>query len=86
MSDLVKKAKQSVIDSDYVKGFTGELTADDVYIVWFAKTLDNWKALLSTDVFNSVYWEVTYNGNKQETYVDTYSKISNQAIADKAVI
>jgi hypothetical protein len=80
---FLKKAKESILKSDYVKGYTGELTADDLYIVWFAKTLSNWKALVSTDVFNSVYWEVTYNGAKKETYVDTYSKISNQAVSDQ---
>jgi hypothetical protein len=81
---FIKKAKQSVIDSDYAKGFTADiaLSVDDLYVVWFAKVLGNWKALVSTDKFNGLYWEVTYNGNKQETYVDTYSKISNSAIAD----
>jgi hypothetical protein len=89
MSDpdaFLKKAKQSVIDSDYVKGFTrdGHLKLDvsDLYIVWFVKALGNWKALISTDAFSGLYWEVTYNGAKAEAYVDTYSKISNSAVKD----
>jgi len=59
-----------------------QLTPDDVYIVWFCKVLGNWKALLSTDVFKGQYWEVTYNGAKQETYVDTYQKAFNNCIPD----
>lgn len=57
-------------------------TVDDFYIVWFAKVLGNWKALVSTDVVNGLYWEVTYNGNKNESYVDTYIKAFNRAIPD----
>ncbi len=58
------------------------LSADDVYVVWFCKTLSNWKALVSTDVVAGVYVEVTYNGAKQEAYVDTYVKTGNAAIPD----
>ena len=53
---------------------------DDLYVVWFSKTLDNWKALISTDVIPSAYWEVTYNGSKQEAYVDHYVKVDNKVI------
>lgn len=54
----------------------------DVYVVWFSKTLQNWKALLSTDIPDGLYYEVTYNGDLKEAYVDTYSKVSNVAIKD----
>lgn len=50
----------------------------EVYIVWFAKTLGNWKALVSTDVMSGVYVEVTHNGEKGETYVDVYEKKLNR--------
>lgn len=70
------KAKKSVVATD------PRLRDQDVYIVWFCKVLGNWKALISTDVFNNHYWEVTYNGVKSETYVDTYVKASNVAIKD----
>ena len=60
------------------------LTEDHVYIVWFAKTLQNWKALLSTDIpGDGVYYELTYDGNKQQTYVDFYKKQSNTVITDE---
>jgi len=58
------------------------IRVEDVYVVWFCKTLGNWKALVSTDVLSGTYWEVTYNGAKQETYVDTYFKARNIAIPD----
>ena len=70
------KAKESVIFTD------DRLNADDLYIVWFCKVLGNWKALISTDKWDGYYWEVTYNGAKQETYVDVYRKEYNVAIKD----
>lgn len=59
-----------------------ELTLKDVHIVWFSKTLDNWKALVITDVPDNVYYEVTYNGRKRETYLDVYKKIENIIYTD----
>ena len=55
---------------------------DDVYVVWFCKTLQNWKALLSTNVSDGMYYEVTYNGDKKETYLDAYKKWENCCIKD----
>ena len=54
-----------------------EISIEDVYIVWFCKTLQNWKALVSTTVSDGIYYEVTHNGDKDETYVDVYKKWDN---------
>lgn len=58
-----------------------EITPDDMYVVWFCKTLQNWKALVS-GVHVKEYIEVTYNGDKQETYIDVYNKIYNACVKD----
>lgn len=50
---------------------------DEVYVVWFAKTLQNWKALLSTTLPDGMYYEVTFNGDKNEIYLDAYKKFDN---------
>jgi len=57
----------------------------DVYIVWFSKTLQNWKALLSTNLPDGMYYEVTYNGDQHETYIDAYKKFDNIRIKDPDV-
>ena len=57
-----------------------QITLDDVYIVWFCKALQNWKALLSTTLPDGMYYEVTYNGDKKEVYLDAYKKFENQKI------
>jgi hypothetical protein len=61
--------------------FTTELI-EGVYIVWFSKTLQNWKALLSTSLPDSRYYEVTYNGDENEVYLDVYVKEFNVRILD----
>ena len=81
----MEKAKQLVVDFfneevEKTDGFT--LTVDDVYIVWWSKTLQNWKALVSTTVSDGMYYEVTYNGDKQETYIDAYKKWKNKRVVD----
>lgn len=58
-----------------------EITPDDMYVVWFCKTLQNWKALVS-GVHIKEYIEVTYNGDKQEIYVDVYQKACNECLKD----
>lgn len=52
------------------------------YLVWFSKTLDNWKALVSTTLPDKMYYEVTYNGAKKEAYIDAYLKVDNQCVRD----
>ena len=52
----------------------------DVYIVWYCKTLQNWKALLSTTLFDGMYYELTLNGDKDEAYLDAYKKWDNNCI------
>lgn len=54
----------------------------DVYIVWKCKTLQNLKYLLSTSLFDGMYYELTYNGDKKEWYLDAYKKFQNIVIPD----
>lgn len=53
-----------------------------VYIITFSKTLKNWKALLSTSLPDGRIYEVTYNGDKAEAYLDAYMKVQNATFAD----
>jgi len=56
-----------------------ELKEEDVFIVWSCKTLQNNKALVSTTVSDGMYYELTYNGDKKELYLDAYKKLENKA-------
>ena len=59
-----------------------QITKDDVFMVWCCKTLQNNKALLSTTLFDGMYYEITYNGDKDEAYIDVYKKWENYKIED----
>lgn len=83
---MLEKAKQ--LTSQELSRLSGrEIKPEDCYVVWFSKTLQNWKALVATNQIKSDekygnYAEVTHNGDKKETYVDVYVKVSNRAIKD----
>lgn len=52
----------------------------EVFIVWKCKALQNWKYLLSSSLPDGMYYELTYNGDKHEWYLDAYKKFENKRI------
>ena len=74
--DIVNAYVLEHIDkSDIVDGFSFQ-----TYIVWKCKILQNWKYLISTSLFDGMYYELTYNGDKKEWYLDAYKKFENRVI------
>lgn len=80
---MKERAMQIVVDyisehldkSDKVPQF-------EVYIVWMCKTLQNWKFLISSTLADGMYYELTYNDNKDEWYLDAYKKFENRVIEE----
>lgn len=60
-----------------------DLSIENVYVVWMCKTLQNSKALLSTTLYDGMYFECTYNGDNNELYLDAYKKWKNIKIEKK---
>lgn len=75
----IEIAKQYILEhldkSDSVPQF-------EVFTVWKCKALQNWKWLLSSTLFDGMYYEVTYNGDKHEFYLDAYKKFENRCISE----
>ena len=55
----------------------------DVFVVGLCKALGNNKALLSTTLPYGMYYELTYNGERDELYFDAYKKFENVCITCK---
>ena len=82
---MQEKAKQIVFNyfkRNMDKTDNINFTLDNIYIVWFCKTLQNWKALVSTTIPDGMYYEITHNGDTNETYVDVYKKWENFTIKE----
>ena len=52
----------------------------EVYTVWKCKTLQNWKYLIASTLYDGMYYEMTFNGDKNEWYLDAYKKFENRCI------
>lgn len=71
------------IVNNYIANHLNQINTDinfEVYIVWKCKTLQNWKWMVSSTLSDGMYYEVTYNGDKKEFYLDVYKKVENVCI------
>lgn len=71
--EVRKYAEEHLDKSDTIPNF-------EVFVVWSCKTLQNNKALLSTTLSDGMYYELTFNGDKRELYLDAYKKFENKCI------
>lgn len=78
--DLCKREVVEYFNQHADKTDQKKITEDDVFIVWACKILQNNKALVSTTVPDGMYYEVTYDGDKQQAYVDIYKKWQNYSV------
>ena len=78
--DFCKEQVANYTNEHLDKSDNKQITKDDVFMVWCCKTLQNNKALLSTTLFDGMYYEITYNGDKGEAYIDAYKKWENYKV------
>lgn len=82
---LKPEVKKEMTDEKFIKFSKAAVkknypNMDDeaIHLVWFSKSLKNFKGLFVTDAMDSKIYEVTYNGEKNEIYLDIYEKKSNK--------
>lgn len=83
---FINKAKAEAVQAYNASSFANDhakLDVSQVYIVWFSKVINNWKALVSTDAVNGVYIEVSYDGEYSQCYCDVYMRVSSSCIPDE---
>ena len=78
--DFMKLAKYKIADymDDRLNHFDPLFRIEDVHTVWQCKTLQNHKGVFCTLAPDMLLFEVTYNGDKNEMYLDVYDKILNK--------
>ena len=75
--EIVKEYITGHLDkSDPMSNFT-------VFTVWKCKILQNWKYLISSTLPDGMYYELTYNGDKHEWYLDAYKKFQNVVVKEE---
>lgn len=81
--EFIQKCKllvRNYFNSNSDKSDNFSISDEDIYVVWLCKALQNHKSLLSTSVSDGMYYEITYNGDKDEFYFDAYKKWENRCI------
>lgn len=73
----LKMAKAAVVKWYNEHNQSRPIGIEDVYIVWFCKVLQNWKALAGTHHDDGMYYEITFDGNNDLVYFDAYKKWQN---------
>lgn len=71
------------IVSDYIREHLDKSDPEadfGVFMVWKCKILQNWKYLISSTLPDGMYYELTYNGDRAEWYLDAYKKFDNRCI------
>ena len=77
--------KALIIVRNYIREHLDKSDPDpefEVYTVWKAKALQNWKYLISSTLYDGMYYELTFNGDEHEWYLDAYKKFENKRIPD----
>lgn len=72
---VLQMVKEGLDPTDNVK-----ISMDDVYVVSHSYILGNQKGMFSTTLPDGKYYEVTYNSEKNEMYVDCYVKLKQNKI------
>lgn len=80
MFEKMRRAVYEYVKEHIDKTDNVNFNIDDVYLVWCCKTLQNWKALISTTLPDGMYYECTFNGDRNEMYLDAYKKFENKTI------
>ena len=52
----------------------------EIYVVWMVKVLRNNKAMISSNLSDGRYFEVTWDGEREYCYLDIYLKVENQPL------
>lgn len=78
-TNYTKLAKTIV--HDYILKMLKPQNDFEILTVWSCKTIQNYKWILISDIeWDNRIYEVTYNGDKKEFYLDGYDRFEHKVI------
>jgi hypothetical protein len=83
--DLTRPIRCQTLVRTYIDGRFDKIDQKpeyETFMVWFSYILGGWKSLVGTTLPDGMYYEITYNKEKCETYIDAYKKFDNVCIPD----
>ena len=78
--ELVVQYENTKIEKQGIKWDRAKFDTEDIYVVWWAKTLQNAKVILSHDRIKGMLYEVTLDGENKKIYFDSYKKEKNVSV------
>lgn len=79
-AESARMAVAREVYKEYWGGESIDIKYLDIYVVWACHILGNEKYLISTNIPNNKYYEVTVDTKEHVMYVDTYVKESQEVI------
>ena len=78
-------AKQYVLDNynEHQDETQEPMELGDLYIVWYAKALNHWRAQVQSTYIKGLLWMVTYNGSKGDVYLEVFRKVNNTTVSTR---
>lgn len=62
------------------------LTIDSIFVVLFSKNIQNWMAIVVTELPDKKIYEVVYNGDNDELYIAAFEKVDNKTVPNFSVL
>jgi hypothetical protein len=88
-SDRALRIAKKLVSDNYNRHHdierTSPLFPEDIYIIWYAKLLTNWKALLGTPEIRGLLWMVTYNGFKHDAQIEIYKRVNSVTVREENI-
>lgn len=74
---FLKLSKQKVAEELNIFLDTDTYNEENIFMVWYSKSLQNHKGLFSAPGEHHIYFEITYDGDNKKFYIDMYNKAQN---------
>lgn len=82
--EYIKIAKKAVLDNyneSRDEAHAPALTAEDLFLIFYSRTLQNWQVVITSPIARRLLWDVTFNKYRNEVYINVYQKINTVKVS-----